>query len=60
MNLNPFQYCRSPLVAAQKVMQVEDLLPALEKVSGRSHNGPPLDRHIAAFIGPTSGSNCSR
>lgn len=48
--LNPLQYCQSPLVIDQKIMQIEDLLPALEKVSGRSHKGPPFDRHIAAFI----------
>lgn len=49
--LNPVQYCRSPLIADQKVMQVCDLLPALEKTSARKHSGPPFDRHIAAFIG---------
>lgn len=48
--LNPYQYCRSPLVIDQKVMQIEDLMPALEKVSGRGHSGPPFDRHIAAFV----------
>jgi hypothetical protein len=48
--LNPFQYCRSPLVIDQKPMQVGDLLPALERVAARSHQGPPFDRHIAAFI----------
>ncbi len=47
--LNPTQYCRSPLIADQKVMRAADLLPALEKVSGRSHGGPPFDNHIAAF-----------
>jgi serine/threonine protein kinase len=49
-SLNPLQYCRSPLVIDQKIMRVEDLLPALEKISGRSHQGPPIDRHIAAFV----------
>lgn len=49
-DLNPMQYCRSPLIVDQKVMQVADLLPALEKISSRNHQGPPLDRHIAAFI----------
>lgn len=48
--LNLYQYCRSPLILEQKVMELNDLLPALEKVSGRSHDGPPFDRHIAAFI----------
>ncbi|MFT5538775.1 MAG: hypothetical protein ACI82H_000288, partial [Alphaproteobacteria bacterium] len=48
--MNPYQYCRSPLVVKQKVMQIGDLLPALERVSSESHKGPPFDRHIAAFI----------
>lgn len=48
--LNPLQYCRSPLVAKYKVMQIEDLLPALEKISGGGAKGPPFDRHIAAFV----------
>lgn len=50
-DLNPYQYCRSPLVIDQKVMQVVDLLPALERASSRSKQGPPFDRHLAAFIG---------
>ncbi|MFM2128653.1 MAG: hypothetical protein RL477_199 [Pseudomonadota bacterium] len=49
-DLNPMQYCRSPLVVDQKVMQVADLMPALEKASARNHSGPPFDRHLAAFI----------
>lgn len=48
--LNPLQYCRIPLVIDQKPMQLDDLLPALERVAGRGHQGPPFDRHIAAFI----------
>lgn len=48
--LNAVQYYRSSLVSSQKVMQVRDLLPALEKVSRQKHKGPPFDRHIAAFI----------
>ncbi|MDX1483592.1 MAG: hypothetical protein R3229_03830 [Alphaproteobacteria bacterium] len=44
------QYCHSPLIADQKVMRIEDLLPALERIAGRGHSGPPVDRHIAAFI----------
>jgi hypothetical protein len=48
--MNPYQYCRSPLIARQKIMQIGDLLPALERVSGEQHKGPPFDQHIAAFI----------
>jgi hypothetical protein len=48
--LNPSQYCRSPLIAQTKVMQIGDMLPALEMAAGRSPKGPPIDRHIAAFI----------
>jgi len=55
--LNPDQYCRSPLVADLKVMQIGDLLLALEMAAGRPHKGPPMDRHIAAFIAARVGSN---
>jgi hypothetical protein len=48
--LNPGQYCRSSLIANLKVMRVDDLLPALEIAAGRAPKGPPIDRHIAAFI----------
>ena len=48
--LNPSQYCRSPLISQTKVMQIGDMLPALEMAAGRSPKGPPIDRHIAAFI----------
>lgn len=48
--LNPTQYCRSPLLIQQKIMNLSDLLPALEKMASQGHRGPPFDRHIAAFI----------
>jgi hypothetical protein len=48
--INPHQYCRSPLVVKQKVMKIGDLLPALERASSEAHQGPPFDRDIAAYI----------
>ena len=55
--LNPSQYCRSPLIADQRVMQIADLLPALERAAARAHKGPPIDRHIAAFIAAHAETN---
>jgi len=55
--LNPSQYCHSPLIADQKVMQIADLLPALERAARLAHKGPPMDRHIAAFIAAHAESN---
>jgi hypothetical protein len=46
---NQLQFCRSPIIADQKVMELSGLLPALEKVSRRHPESSPLDRHIAAF-----------
>ncbi len=58
--LNPSQYCHSPLIADQMVMQISDLLPALERAAKRAHEGPPMDRHIAAFIAAHAETNTDR
>lgn len=47
--LNPFYPCRSPIVAGERVGEIADLLPALERVAGNAPDGLPVDRHIAAF-----------
>ncbi|MGB0748909.1 MAG: hypothetical protein ACPGO3_09200 [Magnetospiraceae bacterium] len=49
--LNPMLHCLSPLIAKEYVVSIEDLLPALERVSGAvDPQSKPIDRHIAAFI----------
>ncbi|MGB1025382.1 MAG: protein kinase family protein [Rhodospirillaceae bacterium] len=44
--------CRSPLVRNEAVLEMSDLLPALERVAGKKIDRKiwPIDRHIAAFI----------
>ncbi|HCK20445.1 MAG TPA: hypothetical protein DHW36_18180, partial [Thalassospira sp.] len=45
------QHCLSPLVEEEFVIDVADLLPALEKAAETaSEDSWPVDRHIAAFI----------
>jgi hypothetical protein len=49
--LNPLYPCQSPIVIAQRVTEIADLLPALERIAGHGQvQGLPMDRHIAAFI----------
>ncbi len=49
--LNEWQFCMSPMVADQYVMEVKAILPALDAAS-KSVNTKmwPVDRHIAAFL----------
>ncbi|MCF8479572.1 MAG: protein kinase family protein [Rhodospirillum sp.] len=43
--------CRSSLLKDQCVLEIADLLPALERVSGKvDPKTPPTDRHVVAFI----------
>jgi hypothetical protein len=43
--------CRSSLLKDQCVLEIGDLLPALERVSGKVDTKiPPTDRHVVAFI----------
>jgi hypothetical protein len=45
------QHCLSPLVEEEYVVEIADLLPALEKAAETaSEESWPVDRHIAAFI----------
>lgn len=56
--LNPGQHCLSPLIEQQHVVSIQQLLPALEKIAPRE--GPPMDRHIAAFIADRLGGDVGR
>jgi hypothetical protein len=48
--LNPSFPCQSPIIVNQRVIDIGDLLPALERVGAGSTQGVPIDRHIAAFV----------
>ena len=49
--LNSGLPCQSPLIAAECVITIEDLLPALDKVAASVDKTLiPIDRHIAAFV----------
>ncbi len=49
--LNEWQFCMSPLVEAQYVMEVKGVLPALDAVSKTVNTKLwPVDRHVAAFL----------
>jgi hypothetical protein len=41
--------CQSPLIKQDYVCEIEDLLPALDRVAESGATGEPMDRHIAAF-----------
>jgi len=50
--LNPTVRCLSPMVDEQYVVEIYELLPALERaVEAGNVKGLPIDRHIAAFLG---------
>jgi hypothetical protein len=49
--LNDSLACQSPLIAEQCVVNIEDLLPALDSIAdGTDKKLRPLDRHVTAFI----------
>lgn len=49
--LNPLVHCQSPLVVKDFVVNIDDLLPALEEAAKYvSSKAKPMDRHLAAFI----------
>ena len=53
--LNPGLPCQSTHLVHDYVTHIRDLLPALDETAGRvSEKTPPIDRHIAAFIGARS------
>ncbi|HET6157910.1 MAG TPA: hypothetical protein VFE34_06170 [Dongiaceae bacterium] len=50
--LDPLIPCRSPMIADFYVINVRDLLPAIDAaLPGLGEGTIPIDRHIAAFIG---------
>jgi hypothetical protein len=51
-DLNPALACQSPLIEAYYVLDIEALLPAMERLAENSEDVRYLiDRHLAAFIG---------
>ncbi|GAB4190713.1 MAG: protein kinase family protein [Thalassobaculales bacterium] len=53
--LNPYMPCLSPPVAERGVIDLADLLPALEAATAAGHQiAEPMDRHLAAFIAARS------
>jgi hypothetical protein len=49
--LNEHLHCQSPLVEAEYVTDIRELLPALDRVAERVDlKTKPVDRHIAAYI----------
>jgi hypothetical protein len=48
---NPGIPCQSPYLKEEHVIDVIDLLPALDAAAGRvDHGARPVDRHVAAFV----------
>lgn len=58
--MNPGQHCLSPLVERETVIDIADLLPALEKIAKGMTEGIPFDRHLAAFIAARGASDLSQ
>jgi len=58
--LNPGQHCLSPLVERECVVDIADLLPALEKIAKGMNEGLPFDRHLAAFVATREKSDLSQ
>ena len=49
--LNEWQFCMSPMIASQYVMEVKSILPALDfAIKSVNTKLWPIDRHIAAFL----------
>jgi hypothetical protein len=48
--MNRGQHCLSPLVERETIVDIAELLPALEKIAKGMTEGMPFDRHLAAFI----------
>ncbi|MBT4932209.1 MAG: hypothetical protein HOL66_15985 [Rhodospirillaceae bacterium] len=50
-DLNASLACQSPLIAELGIINIEDLLPALDDIADRTDKKlRPLDRHVTAFI----------
>jgi hypothetical protein len=58
--LNPGQHCLCPLVERECVIDIAELLPALEKIAKGMNEGLPFDRHLAAFIAAREKSDLSQ
>jgi hypothetical protein len=60
--LNDSLPCQSPLVGEEYVVEVKELLPALNISSAKRADGKqwPMDRHIAAFLGARMRSDIDR
>ncbi len=55
--------CQSPLLGEEYVVELRELLPALNAAAGRRSEGSkqwPCDRHIAAFMGARARSDIDR
>ncbi|MBE1236209.1 protein kinase family protein [Phaeovibrio sulfidiphilus] len=55
---NPSLGCQSPLVRDQCVLDIRDLLPALEQIADKGEAAQsPVDRHIVAFVAARFGAD---
>ncbi|MBI5162975.1 MAG: hypothetical protein HY985_03635 [Magnetospirillum sp.] len=54
--------CQSPLMGEEYVVELKDLLPALNAAAAKRTESrqPPVDRHIAAFMGARARSDIDR
>jgi hypothetical protein len=54
--------CQSPLLSEQYVVELKEMLPALNAVASQQSDGKkwPCDRHIAAFMGARARSDIDR
>lgn len=60
--LNDALPCQSPLLGEEYITELKELLPALNAAAGRraDSKAPPVDRHIAAFMGARARSDIDR
>lgn len=53
--LNPYLPCRSPILESYYVLEIKQILPALEEAAAAGdHQRSPVDRHTAAFLAARS------
>lgn len=56
--LNPGIPCQSPLIVNEYVAEIDQLLPALDRVSNHvDTKSKPVDRHVAAFVAARFGED---
>lgn len=60
--LNDALPCQSPLLGEEYVVEVKEMLPALNAAASKRSDGKsaPIDRHIAAFLGARMRSDIDR